>query len=766
MAASLTDPWGMVLTLLWLLAAVGWTAWRYWLRPNPASGEPTVSGRQVNGWYGGIVQTALLIVVAFVFLSAEIAAGYKFPARLIAWEWFGLFVSFFVVRQLAVTPMEQQGLFAVVLASATALAAQGVYQEFVEIPNNRLLAEDPQAFRAKWVEENPGRQDAGEAFLEQLRLRAMENNIYGPFAHPNSYAGYLVLWLPGLLGAVVVCWRAKVPGWQTAMAALCAIVGLAALWLTHSRGAILGSIASAALLGMFLCRRWLRAHAVLSLVGLLLVAGTIYGTARSGWLAGLTGKSNNTVSQRLEYWRTTWGILGERPWLGVGPGNFGEHYTRFMPAKAEEKIKDPHNFALEIGATCGIFALAALLTAIVGLFVNILKSEADGSMRQSESEDCAPPSLHNEEETPRPIRWEYYVGGMFGLLLGFVLRVNTAAPSTIWSEMYAAGLRSVVWFAAFAFFEHLDWPRRVRNLALTAGLGALLLNLCVSGGIGFPSVAGMLWIAAALALNSADLKPVAWLHRVGASFILPLPIFLGLFLGYGVYILYPVLVSDELMRDALQAIDFFQKEMAKPSSERAPGVRDYPVNFIQKGVVERLQQAERWTPDDARIEVQLAWWTNLVWDMTTLKTARELPIARQALLHGGRAVQLDPRGAEGYWVQFRIRTRYAEILQASLEQMRKSKVGSEPIEARAKNVREQYRLAAKVLEDYLPNDPHDTLLHYELALAYYASGNDEKGRQHALKALALDSAIAAPARRLTNPQREQLRKRLPELSSG
>src|SRR6185437_1294611 len=78
------------------------------------------------------------------------------------------------------------------------------------------------------------------------------------------------------------------------------------------------------------------------------------------------------IALRLEYWETTWRMIRERPWLGVGPGNFGENYTRLMPESAEEKIKDPHNFALEIWATCGIFALLAMLVALVAFFQHVI----------------------------------------------------------------------------------------------------------------------------------------------------------------------------------------------------------------------------------------------------------------------------------------------------------------------------------------------------------------------------------------------------------
>src|SRR5262249_53774109 len=151
------------------------------------------------------------------------------------------------------------------------------------------------------------------------------------------------------------------------------------------------------------------------------------------------GKSGNTVAQRLEYWRTTWQMIAERPWLGVGPGNFGENYTRLMPASSEEKIKDPHNFALEMWATCGLFAMVALLAALVAFFYQVVRRLGGWVVEDSSIQSSNHPSAQSPD-----VRWEFYLGGMFGLLLGFVLRVNTATPSNIMAETYSAAVRSVV----------------------------------------------------------------------------------------------------------------------------------------------------------------------------------------------------------------------------------------------------------------------------------------------------------------------------------
>jgi tetratricopeptide (TPR) repeat protein len=790
LSANFADPWGMVLTLLWLLAAAGWAAWRFWLRPasqgsgvrGQGSEKTTASqGSGVRGqgsekttasdsaltpdpcpltpghWYGGLVQTALLVTVALVFVSAERAAAYKFPARLIAWEWFGLFVSFLVVQQLAVSPREQHGLFTVVLAGAVSLSAQGIYQEIVEMPQNRRLAEDSEALRANWAEEKPG-QAVNEVELEQLRRRLRENNIFGPYAHPNSYAGFLVLWLPGLVGVAAASRRTPAPAWQKVLAMGCALLALSALWLTHSRGALLGLAAAGAGIGLFGSWRLLGKHAIAALIAVVVLIGLVYGAWRSGLLTTGMGKSGNVVAQRLEYWQTTWQMIRERPWLGVGPGNFGENYPRLMPANAEEKIKDPHNFVLEMWATCGVFAMLALLAALAAFFYQVMHESRRAGGVSPLSRGMTPPvqgadDLRSPEE---PVRWEFYLGGMFGLLLGFVLRVNTATQSSILAETYSAAVRSVVWFAAFALLERLIWTDRGRALALTTGIAALLLNLCVSGGIGFPSVAGPLWVAVALALNAAALRPVPWLSRAGAAMILPLPIFIGLFIGYGIYILYPVLSSDELVREAVQAVAYFQSERKKPASEQSGGVRDRPDEFIKLGVIDRLNQAAQLTPGDARIYVQLAWWSNVFWELSRQKSRQELPLAERALRYGITATQLDPHGSAGYWVQYQIRLVYAKITEDLAAALRKAHGDPLAINEREQTAREQYEYAAKTLEKYLPNDPHDAELHFALWHAWSKAGDKEKARAHAVKALKINTLVTMPVRKLTLSQITQL----------
>src|SRR5262245_39188627 len=63
-----TGASGLVLTLLWLLAAVGWAVWRAWARRGVL--------------FAGLVEAGLLVIAFQVFASAGRAAHYQHPAWL------------------------------------------------------------------------------------------------------------------------------------------------------------------------------------------------------------------------------------------------------------------------------------------------------------------------------------------------------------------------------------------------------------------------------------------------------------------------------------------------------------------------------------------------------------------------------------------------------------------------------------------------------------------------------------------------------------
>jgi O-antigen ligase len=748
MTDELSDAGGLVLNLLWMAAALGWAAWRLLSRKGD--------------WYGGLVEAALLVLVVLVFFSAETAARYKHPARLIAWEWVGLLLAFVVVRQLAARSEDGHALFAALLASAVSLSAYGVYQSAVELPRDQQRYAELDKLRQDMARQHVYLDDAQ---LRMMHRRLQDRHAFGTFAHPNSYAGYLVLLLPGLAGAVFVCRGSR---WPLAAAAGCLALGCVALWLTHSRGAMLGLGIVAVGAAAVARRRALWAHKGVALLTLLVLAGAGAAAWGAGLFTSALGKSTGTAAYRLDYWRATWRMIAEHPWLGVGPGNFAAAYTRYLPAGAAESIRDPHNFALELWATCGVFALLALLAALGVFFVQAIRAFSRAP------EASAPPAaalasgarLNGDE----PVRWELYAGGMLGLLLGFVLRVQESVPEAILAEALNAGLRSVVWFAAFALFERVAWTDRGRAAALTAGVAALLLNLSVNGGIGFPSVVGPLLVCMALALAALRPAPVAWVGRQRWLRAFPVPVLVGVSLVYLVFVFFPVTGSASAARRALGYGLAFFEDMDRPAGERRI---TEPAEFMRNNVLGLLREAVQDDPDSARTHILLAGWYGRAYRIFAPHDDRT---AQRALEETGLAQQLDPEGRAGYQAEYQLRLDFAEFMrqvQAKEEEARDKEKDSKRKAEHARRVamlnikaREQYRLAAAALLRYLPNDPNDPRLRFDVARGLIQGGEEAKGRQEAGEALRLDEAAAEGARRLSAPQRVQIRQWLGEEGSG
>ena len=97
-------------------------------------------------------------------------------------------------------------------------------------------------------------------------------------------------------------------------------------------------------------------------------------------------------------------MIADHPWLGCGPGNFQNAYTRYKLPEASEEIADPHNFLLEIWATAGTPAALAFLAMLA----------------------CFAWALHRRRLTPVPPaartpRWHVLAGGAIGFLLSLPL---------------------------------------------------------------------------------------------------------------------------------------------------------------------------------------------------------------------------------------------------------------------------------------------------------------------------------------------------------
>src|SRR5262249_1757295 len=131
-------------------------------------------------------------------------------------------------------------------------------------------------------------------------------------------------------------------------------------------------------------RYWLLAVVVIG-------CGTAIAAARTEQGVALLDKAWRAFGRRTEDWGATGRLIPGYPLLGAGPGNFGRVYPRYMAPHADEKIQDPHNFALEMWATCGVIALGALAFTLVAFFFKIAAAVGGGFVVPPSGDSGPPP---------------------------------------------------------------------------------------------------------------------------------------------------------------------------------------------------------------------------------------------------------------------------------------------------------------------------------------------------------------------------------------
>ncbi len=212
---------------------------------------------------------------------------------------------------------------------------------------------------------------------------------YGTFAQPNPYGGYLGLLLPLAYVIALTQGRAWLHPqgpvslaerllWPLSVVATLAMG--AGLFMSWSRGALLGLIAGAALVALALVRRaW---PAFLGLALLLLATFPVWQPlvpasylARLGNTTEYLGQDlalvevdddNFAVIERLAHWDAAWQMFSRHPWLGVGIGQYAEVYPAVALPRWQNPLGHAHNYYLHTLAEIGLLGLAAYLALLLG----------------------------------------------------------------------------------------------------------------------------------------------------------------------------------------------------------------------------------------------------------------------------------------------------------------------------------------------------------------------------------------------------------------
>lgn len=168
--------------------------------------------------------------------------------------------------------------------------------------------------------------------------------------------------------------------------AFCALAGGAALLLvaflvlSRSRGGMLAALAGLAVFACVLRRKEARAALV---AAILLGAGLVFGTGAGEGALERFAITGPAAEGRLSIWSGALGMISRTPALGVGPGGFGAAFPKFKPADFPYEASYAHNDYVEIAAELGVPALLVLLWGLLAWFgtVGILVRERGSARR-------------------------------------------------------------------------------------------------------------------------------------------------------------------------------------------------------------------------------------------------------------------------------------------------------------------------------------------------------------------------------------------------
>jgi len=86
--------------------------------------------------------------------------------------------------------------------------------------------------------------------------------------------------------------------------------------------------------------------------------------------------TNWAIVERMAHWQAGWAMFSDRPWLGVGFGNYEAVYPAYAIGIWRDPLGHAHNFYINIAAEAGLAGFIAYLIVIAAAFAQTGKALA------------------------------------------------------------------------------------------------------------------------------------------------------------------------------------------------------------------------------------------------------------------------------------------------------------------------------------------------------------------------------------------------------
>ncbi|REJ85606.1 MAG: O-antigen ligase domain-containing protein [Planctomycetota bacterium] len=688
-SAALGDTLWIV--VLWLLAGCFWSLLAY------RNGERPLRLDRYDA--------AVWLLVAGHVISAGVVvatAGQQRAALNMLWEWIGVGLAVSLLRRWLPAVALRRQVSGVVCVSCILLAGLGVWQFIVWMPANRALVEEFQeltaadsltrveADRLSELQRDLGAAGNDRAAQQAYLERLLASEPIGRFALANTLAGLLAVGLLFLGSATADCVVNRGSRGRLVALAACLLLVAYCLILTKSRTAWLAALCGLPAWAYFAQGRRLLSRRFVGgglAAAILVIALAIVGVLTGGLDRFVLSEAPKSMRYRLEYWRGTWGVITEHPVLGVGPGNFRQHYLKHKLPESSEEILDPHNLLLDAWANGGLIALAGLV-AVVALFIIGASRSVAASPAAATAERR---DRHGDASDPGG-RWMLLRVGVCGLGLTCLYLWGMTAES-IEQTVYLL----IAWVLLACLLPRFG----VSHAAWKAGGVALLVHLLAAGGLGMPAVCILLLLLLTAGPRPAPAGPPHPIRaddsqpneRATRSFALSFCAVTGAAAAACVWTAYmPVLMSRTFVAAAEHAMS------ARPNPELAR--RD-------------LQHATESDPLDPTPWMLLAQLDHQASLLSQRNTDREF---ENAVASMAESINRDPISPKRYWILGQWQLKRA--LRTDNERLLKDAIRS--------------------LQTAANGYPNHSGIQASLAESLAAAGETEEARLHASRALELN----------------------------
>jgi putative inorganic carbon (HCO3(-)) transporter len=311
--------------------------------------------------------TSIHLLVLLYWAISLVAVAFS-PLKLAAFSgWVKLtlyLVMFALSARVLRSPKIRSWVMTIFLLTSLVVSAYGVRQE--------LIGVEPLA-----------------TWNDPTSVLAQDTRVYSYLGNPNLLAGYLIPAVAFSLAALLV-WPSRA---QKALALGMVLINCACLYFTDSRGGWLGLVVLGAtfLLGLRywwkedlppFWRRWLL-PIIFGVFSLLIVMATLFlEPLRLRLLSIFSWRGDSSNNFRINVWRAGLEMIGDRPLIGMGPGNevFNQIYPNYMQTKftALSAYSIFLEIAIEtglIGLTCFLWLVAVTISQGIGQLISFRQQD-------------------------------------------------------------------------------------------------------------------------------------------------------------------------------------------------------------------------------------------------------------------------------------------------------------------------------------------------------------------------------------------------------